>query len=105
MKQLEATSTLLLRHHLKALRLPTVGSECEKIATQAAAGNIDHLTYLLQLCELELLERERKATERRIKAARFPTHKTLESFNFAPPTECEQDAGLRTGEGLVPRQS
>jgi DNA replication protein DnaC len=83
MKQLEATSTLLLRHHLKALRLPTIGSECEKIATQAAAGNIDHLTYLLQLCELELLERERKATERRIKAARFPTHKTLESFDFA----------------------
>jgi DNA replication protein DnaC len=83
MKQLEATSTLLLRHHLKALRLPTVGSECEKIATQAAASNIDHLTYLLQLCELELLERERKATERRIKAAKFPTHKTLESFDFA----------------------
>jgi DNA replication protein DnaC len=83
MKQLEATSTLLLRHHLKALRLPTIGSECEKIATQAAAGNIDHLTYLLQLCELELLERERKATERRIKAAKFPTHKTLESFDFA----------------------
>jgi DNA replication protein DnaC len=93
MKQLEVNSTLLLRHHLKALRLPTVGSECVKIATQAAAGNIDHLTYLLQLCELELFERERKATERRIKAAKFPTYKTLESFDFAPPTKCEQDAG------------
>ena len=50
---------------------------------QAAADNADHLTFLLQLSELELLERERKAAERRLKAARFPTHKTLEGFDFA----------------------
>ena len=83
MKKLEATSLVLLQHHLKALRLPTIGAECEKLACQAAADNADHLTYLLQLTELELLERERKAAERRLKAARFPTHKTLEGFDFA----------------------
>src|SRR5207245_1125940 len=44
---------------------------------------VDHLSYLLQLSELELLERERKAAERRLKAARFPTLKTLGSFDFA----------------------
>ena len=48
---------VLLRHHLKALRLPTIGSECEKVAAQAASDNVDHLSYLLQLSELELLER------------------------------------------------
>lgn len=73
----------MLHHHLKALRLPTIGSECEKVAQQAAADNTDHLSYLLQLSELELLERERKAAERRLKAARFPTLKSLESFDFA----------------------
>ena len=52
---LEAKSMVLLRHHLKALRLPTIGAECEKIAAQAASDNVDHLSYLLQLCELELL--------------------------------------------------
>ena len=83
MKQLESTSMVLLRHHLKALRLPTITAECEKLARQAAADNADHLTYLLQLTELELLERERKAAERRLKAAHFPTHKTLEGFDFA----------------------
>jgi DNA replication protein DnaC len=36
----------------------------------------------LQLCELELIERERKAAERRLKAARFPTHKLLDEFDF-----------------------
>jgi DNA replication protein DnaC len=82
MKTLETKSLVLLRHHLKALRLPTVGAECEKVAHQCAADNADHLTYLLQLTELELLEREKRAAERRIKAARFPTIKTLDTFDF-----------------------
>jgi DNA replication protein DnaC len=83
MKTLEAKSLVLLRHHLKALRLPTVGSECEKVARQAAADNVDHLCYLLQLLELELLDREKRAAERRLKAARFPTMKSLENFDFS----------------------
>ncbi len=83
MKTLETKSLVLLRHHLKALRLPTIGAEAEKVAVQAAADNQDHLSYLLQLCELELLEREKRAAERRLKAARFPTMKTLEGFDFA----------------------
>ena len=70
MKTLQSKSLVLLRHHLKALRLPTIGAECEKVARRAAADGSDHLTYLLQVTELELLERERKAAERRLKAAR-----------------------------------
>lgn len=76
MKTTETKSVLLLRHHLKALRLPTVAAECEKVAAQAAADNADHLSYLLRLTELELLEREKRAAERRVKAARFPRMKT-----------------------------
>jgi DNA replication protein DnaC len=83
MKKTETTSTVLLKHHLKALRLPTILSECEKVAQRCAADNVDHLGYLQQLCELELVDRERRAAERRLKAARFPTLKTLEGFDFA----------------------
>ena len=82
MKKLESKSMVLLHHHLKALRLPTIGSQCEGVAQRAAADNVDHLSYLLQLSELELLERERKAAERRLKAAKFPTLKTLDTFDF-----------------------
>jgi hypothetical protein len=71
MKTLEAKSLVLLKHHLKALRLPTVGAECEKVANQVAADNVDHLTYLLQLLELELLDREKRSADRRLKAAKF----------------------------------
>lgn len=79
----DTKSTVLLKHHLKALRLPTIASECEKLAMRAAAENVDHLGFLLQVCERELLERERKAAERRLKAARLPAEKTLAEFDFA----------------------
>jgi DNA replication protein DnaC len=79
----DTKSTVLLKHHLKALRLPTVAAECEKVAVRAAAENADHLGFLLQVCELELIERERKAADRRLKAARLPAEKTLAEFDFA----------------------
>lgn len=82
MSKTETKSTVLLKHHLKMLKLPTMNAECEKIAARAAQDNVDHLAFLLQLCELELIERERKAAERRLKAARFPAHKLLDEFNF-----------------------
>ena len=66
-----------------ALRLPTMTAECEKVARRCATEDVDHLGFLLQLCELELIERERRAAQRRLKAAWFPTVKTLESFDFA----------------------
>lgn len=82
MKKTETKSTVLLQHHLKALKLPTMHSECEKVAGRCATENIDHLAFLLQLCELELIDRERRAADRRLKAAQFPNHKTLDTFDF-----------------------
>src|SRR5713101_10178989 len=107
MKQLESKSLVLLHHHLKALRLPTIGSECEKVARQAASDNVDHLSYLLQVSELELLERERKASERRLKAARFPTIKTLETFDFTarPSVNKVLVAELARGEFIDRREN
>lgn len=87
MKKIETKSVVLLKHHLKSLRMPTMLEECEKVAVRAAEDNVDHLGYLLQLTELELIDRELRAKDRRIKAARFPTLKTLENFDFgAQPT-------------------
>jgi len=78
----ESKSTVLLKHHLKALKMPTMLGECEKVAARCAKENVDHLGFLLQLCELELLDRERRAAERRLKAAKFPSPKTLDTFDF-----------------------
>jgi len=74
---------VLLAHHLKALKLPTFLREYDKVAQQCAAEGVDHPRYLLRLAELELIERERRMVERRIRAARFPAVKSLDTFDFA----------------------
>ena len=76
-------STVLLEHHLKQLKLPTVLREYAAIAATSTKDRADYPTYLLRLTERELLDRERKAAERRIKEAGFPVVKTLDSFDFA----------------------
>ena len=40
------------------------------------------MRYLARLTELELIDRERRMVERRIKSAKFPTVKNLDSFDF-----------------------
>ena len=100
-------STVLLKHHLKQLKLPTMLSECEKIAIRAAKDNHDHLAFLLQLCELELIDRERRAAERRLKAAKFPTHKTLDTFDFTARPSVKKPLVLQLvkGEYLQQREN
>src|SRR5512144_566498 len=73
---------LLLAHHLKTLKLPTVLREYDKVAQQSAAEGLDHVQFLARLVELELIDRERRMIERRIKAAKFPAVKSLDSFDF-----------------------
>ena len=51
-------------------------------AAQCAAENVDHPQYLLRLAELELIDRHQRMVERRIRAARFPAVKSLDTFDF-----------------------
>lgn len=70
---------VLLTHHLKKLRLSTFLNKHDKLARQCATKGKDHVQYLLRLCELELIERESRMIERRIKASKFPATKSLPS--------------------------
>ena len=76
------TPQMLLGHYLKQLKLPTILREYDKVARECAQGGIDHAGYLLRLLELELLDRERRVVERRIRAARFPAVKSFDTFDF-----------------------
>lgn len=87
----QSKSSLLLQHHLKHLKLPTILREYESLAEVCARERADYPEYLLRLAERELLDRERKAAERRLKDARFPIPKTVDSFDFsAQPSVNEQ---------------
>ena len=77
------TPQVLLEHHLKALRLPTFLREYDKVARAVCRKRRWTIPrYLLRMTELELLDRDRRATERRIHQARFPVVKSLDSFDF-----------------------
>ncbi len=76
------TPQLLPAHHLKTLKLPTFLREYDKLARQCAAEGADHVRYLIRLAELELIDRERRMVERRIRQAKFPAVKSLDSFDF-----------------------
>ena len=74
---------VLLGNHLKALKLPTFAREYEKVAMESAQDRADYPRYLLRLCELERIDRERRNVERRIRLARFSQIKSLDTFDFA----------------------
>ena len=74
---------ILLAHYLKVLKLPTFQREYQKLARLCATEGVDHVGYLFRLGEREMIERDRRKVERRIKAAKFPIVKSLDSFDFA----------------------
>jgi DNA replication protein DnaC len=87
MKKNRDVDLIRLKEHLKALRLPTIQAECVKLARECLAEGVGHLDFLLKVCELELIERERKAAARRLKAAALPALKLISEFDFtAQPT-------------------
>ena len=52
------------------------------MAAQCSAENVDHPGYLLRQAELELIDRHQRMVERRIRAARCPAVKGLDTFDF-----------------------
>src|ERR1700747_2106346 len=50
---------------------------------ESARDRADYPRYLLRLCELERIARERRNVERRIRLARFPQTKSFDTFDFA----------------------
>jgi hypothetical protein len=62
-------------------RLPKA-SCVSMVARECAHDGVDHPRYLPRLVELELIDRERRVIDRRIKQARFPATKSLDTFDF-----------------------
>ena len=98
---------ILLADHLKTLKLPTFLREHEKLGRQCAIEGLDHVQFLARLVELELIDRERRMVERRIKAAKFPATKRLDSFDFKaiPKLNKMQVLDLARGEWIDRREN
>ena len=79
---MSSKATQQLEHHLKELRLPSFLREYGKMAARCAAENADHPEYLLRLADLELIDRHQRMVQRRIRAARCPAIKSLDTFDL-----------------------
>ena len=76
------SSDLLLRSHLKRLRLPVIAQNYARFSEEAAANNQTYADYLLALVEGEVVQREGNTQKLRLSKARFPVMKTLDTFDF-----------------------
>jgi DNA replication protein DnaC len=98
----ESKPQVLLKHYLKKLKLPTILREYEAMAVVCMKERCDYSTFLLRIVERESLDRQKRAAERRVKSARFPVTKTLDTFDFTlqPSVNEKLVRELMTGEYL-----
>jgi DNA replication protein DnaC len=83
----ETTTALRdLEPHLTYLKLPCIAAQYAELATHAAHKAWSHVDYLATLLEGEADMRRDRATQSRIRLARFPVLKTLEQFRWDWPT-------------------
>jgi DNA replication protein DnaC len=74
------TTSDTLQVHLTYLKLMFIREHFEPLATEATQTHWGHVDYLARLIEGEALDRQQRAIQRRLRLARFPVIKTLESF-------------------------
>jgi DNA replication protein DnaC len=79
------TTPQSVQEQLTYLKLPFMREHFEPLAKEAAQAHWGHVDYLAALVEGEALDRQQRAIERRIRLARFPVIKTLESFQWTWP--------------------
>lgn len=102
---MEPTVTMVLRQNLKALKLSTMSSRLEEQVRQSSETHQSYEEFLLRLTDIELQVRADNRLKRRLKEARFPLMKPLETFEFekAAGLDARQIRELCTGEYI--RQS
>ena len=73
--------------HLDALKLSFIREHYPDVVRRAAEEQSDHLSVLERLIEGEANLRRDRSIERRIRLARFPVKKTLDSFDWSWPNK------------------
>jgi DNA replication protein DnaC len=79
---MKATTEMVLTDNLKALNLSHMLRQLEPQLRQARDQSLDYGDFLLSLTELELAGRTENRLKRRLREAKFPLLKTLETFDY-----------------------
>lgn len=91
-----------LKEALRALRLPVFACEHSALSAMAANESWTFDRFLLELCELELVQREQHRRQKLLASSRLPREKTLFQFerNRLKRSADQQFAALREGDFL-----
>lgn len=89
---------------LKTIKLPTVATHWERLATEAQRARQPHADYLAELMALEVAQRREGRIRRLIQEARFPVLKTLDGFDFAAQPALDREAILDLARGDFVRE-
>ena len=79
-----------LEDQLKYLKLGYLLRHHPELTAEAAQARWSHAEFLRRLIEAETLDRQTRAHERRIQAARFPVRKTLDQFKWDWPKQLNE---------------
>ncbi len=71
-----------LAHLFRVMKMPAAARSLAKLADRARQESWSYERFLQALLSTELSSRESSGGRLRIRAARFPAHKTLEEFDF-----------------------
>ena len=82
--------SLKLEDQLKYLKLGYLLRHHPELTAEAAQARWSHAEFLRRLIEAETLDRQTRAHERRIQAARFPVRKTLDQFKWDWPKQLNE---------------
>ncbi|MBP2412707.1 DNA replication protein DnaC [Arthrobacter stackebrandtii] len=89
-----------VQYYARALRAPRIGDGYRHLADTARDAGWTHEEYLAAVLSREVAEREASGAALRVKAAKFPGHKTLEEFNFDHQPAADRSLIAHLGTGL-----
>lgn len=92
-------TTALISGYLKRLRLTTIAGCYDRLAEEALSNQASFQDYLCCLLEQEVEARDASARKRKISEARFPSLKTLDSFDFAEIPNLDKSLVLKLSKG------
>lgn len=89
----------MLVKELRELRLPSFIERWNQVADEAQKRGTSYAEFLAELVHHEIIDRHDRRVRRRIKEARFPSLKTLDTFEFERQPDIERDRILELARG------
>jgi DNA replication protein DnaC len=86
-----------LAYLCRALKAPSLAAAIERLAERARSEGWSHEEFLAACLEREVAARQSNGGEIRVRAAKFPAHKTLEDFDFDHQRSLKRDTIAHLG--------